>query len=71
VYEELIPYWKDLCRRVQTGEVTGAAGLSGADPWVQKTYKELGLNWQWTGDDYRDMLVGRIMLFTWEQGIAE
>lgn len=71
MYEELMPYWKELCRKIQEGKIDKVAGLSGVDPWVHKIYKELGLNWQWVGEDRADMLVGHIMLFTWEQGIAE
>ena len=70
MYEELMPYWIDLCRRIKAGEVNPVTGLAPDDPFVVKVWKEKGYNWQWVGKaGKRGVLVRRIMLFTWKAGI--
>lgn len=71
MYEELLPIWKRRCKALRDGTVAELRY-----EWGKKleALRKQGIFYEWfngTSDQWQDCLIGGVMLFTWEQGIAE
>ncbi len=69
MYEELLPYWKARCRAVLERKGTKRNRYDMRIAVWQHKVEAMGLSGLYNPHN-KDCLVGGVMLFTWEAGIA-